>query len=209
MMKATAPRQCTFGPLVVAYDDRVLTPRPWTFAQSEWAAELADELIVELFAGAGQIGLAAAVLSGTDLVQVEADAVAAEYAARNAQAAGWAQRTDIRIGPVQSALQADERFGLIVADPPYLTTEAVARWPEDPVSAIDGGPDGLELVRACLAVSAGHLAEAGTLLLQVAGPVQARRVGACLPDSLSVVEIRTIDSERALMRIDRMGANGR
>jgi len=209
MMNTTAIRRCAFGPLIVDYDDRVLTPRPWTLAQSEWAAELVEELavglIVELFAGAGQIGLAAAVLSGADLIQVEADAVAAGYAARNAEAAGWARRTELRIRPVQSALRPDERFPLIIADPPYLPTEAVTRWPEDPVNAIDGGPDGLKLVRACLAVSAAHLEKSGTLLLQVAGPSQAGRVEACLPVGLAAAEVRTIDSERAVMRIDAVG----
>ncbi|MBO0811512.1 MAG: RsmD family RNA methyltransferase [Microlunatus sp.] len=196
--------RCAFGPLTVAYDDRVLTPRPWTVAQSEWAAELADDLIVELCAGAGQIGLAAAVLADADLLQVEADPVAAGYAARNAEAAGWRQRTDLRVAPMQSALQPVERFGLIIADPPYLPTAATARWPEDPVTAIDGGPDGFDLVRDCLGVAAAHLTVPGTLVLQVAGPPQADRVGACLRAGLAVVDTRTIDSERALMRIDRI-----
>lgn len=203
MMKAVSPCRCTFGPLTIEYDDRVLTPRSWTLAQSEWAAELPGELILELFAGAGQIGLAAAVLSDADLVQVEADPVAAGYAARNAEAAGWAQRTDLRVDAVQSALRPHELFGMIIADPPYLPTEAVARWPEDPISAIDGGPDGLDLVRVCLSVAAAHLTDGGTLLLQVAGPSQARQVEACLPSRLSAVELRTIDAERALLRIDR------
>lgn len=196
-------RQCVFGPLTVDYDDRVLAPRQWTVAQSEWAAELADDLIVELYAGAGQIGLAAAVLADSDLLQVEADPVAAGYAARNAEVAGWARRTDLRVGPVRSALRSGERFGLIIADPPYLPTAAIARWPEDPVTAIDGGPDGLDVVRDCLAVAAAHLTAPGTLVLQVAGPSQASQVGACLPPDLSTVEVRTIDLERAVMRIAR------
>ena len=85
-------RSQVFGPLVVRYDERVLTPRPWTLMQSLWAAELAAQAtagpILELCAGAGQIGLAAAALTGRALVQVEADPVAADYARTNAAAAG-------------------------------------------------------------------------------------------------------------------------
>lgn len=207
MMKATPLSRCAFGPLTIDYDERVLAPRPWTFAQSVWAAELAVglavDLVVELYAGAGQIGLAAAVLADADLLQIEADPVAAGYASRNADVAGWAQRTELRVEPVQSALRSDEQFALIIADPPYLPTNTVSRWPEDPVAAIDGGPDGLDLIRDCIAVAATHLTVSGTLVLQVAGPAQADQVRTCLPPDLSVVEIRTTDPERALMRIDR------
>ena len=56
-------RTMTFGDLEIAYDDRVLTPRPWTALQSEWAAELLESApagpVLELCAGAGQIGLLA------------------------------------------------------------------------------------------------------------------------------------------------------
>src|SRR4051812_36141972 len=169
---------CRFGPITVAYDARVLTPRPWTLAQSVWAAELVgdgrvDGRLLELCAGAGQIGLAAAVLADQDLVQVELDPVAAAYAAGNAQRAGWGERVEIRVGHLQTALRPGELFPLIIADPPYLLSSATSRWPDDPLSAIDGGPDGLDLLRACLAVAAEHLTIHGCLLLQVAGASQA------------------------------------
>src|SRR3954469_24100057 len=61
-----------FGPIKVAYDDRVLQPRLWTLAQSEWAAELAPSgppgPLLEFGCGAAHIGLAPAVLSGRPLV---------------------------------------------------------------------------------------------------------------------------------------------
>ena len=54
----------TFGGLAIAYDARVLSPRTWTLHQSLWALELLEQLpdgpILELCAGAGQIGLAVA-----------------------------------------------------------------------------------------------------------------------------------------------------
>ena len=64
----SAPRTTRFGPLDIEYDERVLEPRAWTLAQSEWAAQLltgaGDEPLLELCAGAGQIGLAAAEREG-------------------------------------------------------------------------------------------------------------------------------------------------
>lgn len=200
-----------FGPVVVRYDERVLTPRPWTLLQSRWAAELADRVpagpMLELCAGAGQIGLAAAVLTGRALVQVEADPVAAGYARSNAAAAGCADRVQVRNAPMQTALTAGELFPIVIADPPYLTTADVPRWPSDPVTAIDGGADGLALTRVCLQVAVEHLTADGVLLLQVAGETQARAVldllGAPEGFALAHQQTRHHDAERAVMLLRR------
>lgn len=204
---------CRFGPLEVAYDDRVLVPRPWTLAQSRWAAEVAASAgagtLLELCAGVGHIGLAAAVLADRDLVQVEADPVAASYASANAERAGWSGRTDVRVVHLEDAIDADERFPLVIADPPYLRTRNVVRFPDDPRLAIDGGEDGLVVVRACLAVAARHLSGGGALILQVAGPRQADAVAALAaeePSSMLRPEAaRVVDDERAVMLLRRAG----
>lgn len=199
-------RRCRFGPLVVDYDERVLRPRQWTLEQSRWAATLAGRLppgpILELCAGAGHIGLAAAVQADRDLVQVEADPVAASYAAANATRAGWAPRTEIRLQSLQRALRPDERYALMIADPPYVPTADVARWPDDPVPAIDGGADGLDVIRACLWVAAAHVTSGGQVLLQLAGPDQASRV--VVPAALRRRELRVVDERRAILRLERL-----
>lgn len=199
---------CRFGPLLIEYDARVLQPRPWTLEQSNWAAELAAAVgpgpILELCAGAGHIGLAAAVLADRDLVQVEADEVAAGYARANAARAGRAERTDVRVAPMARALHPTERFPLVIADPPYLPSAQVPEWPDDPVAAIDGGADGLALISQCLAVAAAHLTPDGRLLLQVAGPGQADAVAGRLPGfGLAGVRVRVVDDRRAIVLIER------
>lgn len=209
MTDTVAKRSCRFGPLRIDYDDRVLTPRLWTLQQSRWAAEFAADAepgpILELCAGVGQIGLAAAVLADRDLVQVEADPVAADYAAGNAARAGWAARVDIRVQRLETALAPDERFPLILADPPYLRSADIGRWPADPRTAIDGGVDGLDVVRGCLAVAARQLTDAGWLLLQVAGPRQDREVAELIGARHALVRraVRVIDTERAIVLLCR------
>jgi len=206
-VQRTDTRSQVFGPLVVRYDERVLTPRPWTLMQSLWAAELATQTttgcMLELCAGAGQIGLAAAALTGLALVQVEADPVAAGYARTNAAAAGRESQVEVRNARIQTALQAGERFSIILADPPYLPTADIARWPEDPVAAIDGGADGLDLTRVCLQVAADHLTRGGAMLLQVAGEQQVRAVVEVLQTTatfdLTHLETRHHDGDRAVM----------
>jgi release factor glutamine methyltransferase len=215
-------RSCRFGPLDVEFDDRVLTPRPWTLEQSRWAAELAADAgpgpLLELCAGAGHIGLAAAVLAGRDLVQVEASEVAAAYARVNAARAGWAGRTEVRAVRLEEALTEGERFPLVIADPPYLPTAEITLWPKDPVLAIDGGPDGLDVTRRVLQIAAGHLEPGGSLLLQTAGPGQAEAIVAVLagPErdrpgnrvaAFTAGATRVVDPERAVLQLVATGAS--
>jgi release factor glutamine methyltransferase len=150
--------------------------------------------ILELCAGAGQIGLVAATLTGRALVQVERDPVAAAFAARNARAAGL-DDYELRVVPLETSLFAGETFPLIIADPPYLPTADVDRYPDDPRAAIDGGADGMAWIRQCLALAAAHLAPFGAVFLQMRGARQA--------DSLRVLKLREHDDERAVALLTR------
>lgn len=202
-------RQSTrFGPTFVDYDARVLEPRGWTLEQSHWAARLSVACppgpILELCAGAGQIGLAAAVLTGRPLLQVEVDPVAAGYARDNAARAGLGSRSEVRIATVEQALRPGERFGLIIADPPYLRSEQVADWPADPARAIDGGPDGLAVIRSCIAVADAQLMHGGFFLLQVAGREQAAQLQPALAARrLTVHDLLVVAPSRAIVSIGR------
>src|SRR5699024_7671689 len=144
------PPKVRIGELDIAWTDGLLEPRPWTARQAEWADELLHTAppgpVLELCAGAGHIGLLS-VLHHADrrLLAVDRDAAACEYARRNAEAAGVADRMEVRQGPVDAALGADEGFALVVADPPWVPRQHISRFPDDPVLAIDGGPDGLEV----------------------------------------------------------------
>jgi release factor glutamine methyltransferase len=159
------------GPVDVAYDHTVLEPRPWTFAQAEWAAELAQRLpdgpILELCTGAGHIGLAAALLTGRHAVLVDASEHACRFARLNAAGAGISERVEVRHGDLAGVLRADEQFPLVVADPPYIPSDEVGRFPEDPLTAIDGGHDGLRLARMCLEVATYHVTRGGVVVLQL------------------------------------------
>lgn len=189
-----------FGDLSVRFDDRVLRPRPWTLAQSLWAATLAGESphgpLLELCAGVGHIGLHLASLVGRDLVQVDADAVACEHARFNAGTAGLAVRVDVRHGAIDEAVGAEERFALVLADPPWVPSDDTTRYPDDPVTAIDGGPDGLDLARTCLEVMDRHLCTGGAGVLQLGTEKQAARLRTYLKSQaapgLRLVEVRSI-----------------
>ena len=201
-----------FGPIDVLFDDRVLRPRLWTLAQSQWAAELAgDGVILELGCGAGHIGLAAAALSGARLVQVDREPAACRWAERNAAANGLVDRVEQRCGTAGDVLAADERFGVVSADPPYVPSADVHLYPDDPRGAIDGGPDGLDSVRSFLIDVAGHVGPDGSVVLQLRGVDQVDQLGTWLGDQasppFSVVDARRYGDARALARLEvREGA---
>jgi methylase of polypeptide subunit release factors len=171
MTLTTDSLSADFGGLRIEYDARVLEPRPWTTAQSRWAAELLAEVpagpVLELCAGAGQIGLLAVADSDRRLVCVDACSAACSYARHNAMAAGLADRVEVREGRMQEALDADERFALVLADPPWVRRSEVGRYPEDPRSAIDGGLDGMDVAQACVDLAWRHVVPGGTLLIQL------------------------------------------
>lgn len=198
-----------FGPVLIHFDDQVLRPRPWTLAQSEWAAELVEGMppgrVLELCSGAGHIGLAVAALTWRRLVQVDLDPHACEWARYNADHAGLADLVEVRHGAIDAAVRPDERFLLVLADPPYVPSSDMERYPEDPELAIDGGDSGMEIVQLALRVAGSHVAQGGTVLLQLGGPQQADAVVTFLeePDApaLTVAECRSFGPDRSVVRL--------
>jgi methylase of polypeptide subunit release factors len=198
-----------FDGLHIEYTQGLLTPRAWTAAQSRWAGEVSDDLptgpVLELCAGAGHIGLAAAVRCRRPLVQVDIDPVACAFARANAKAAGREQDVTVHCTTIEAAAGLGE-YPIVLADPPYLDRNEVARYPEDPVLAIDGGDDGMELIRSCLLTLAQVTDPSGMAILQVRGAHQAHAVEAEIMrrgHPLAVEGLRTFGPERALLALRR------
>lgn len=218
-LPATAPEskpdsqqdECVdFGGLPISYDPRVLTPRLWTVDQSRWAADLLRTKpggpVLELCAGAGQIGLLAVKSTQRRLVCVDANPVAVSYARRNAERAGLADQVEVREGELSTALEDTERFCLAIADPPWVPTTGVVRFPGDPIEAIDGGSDGLEVARTCVAVLGRHVVPGGAALIQLGTPEQAHALESSLRGhGLVPIELREYDGRGVVLRADRLG----
>ena len=194
-----------FGQLQITFDGRVLRPRSWTQAQSAWASEIMATApagqILELCAGAGQIGLLAVLGSTRCLLCVDVSPVACEYARANAEAAGLTHRVEVREGPMQSVLRDGERFAVVIADPPWVPRDSVGRYPEDPRLAIDGGDDGMDLAAACVEVARRHLMPGGALLIQLGTVAQVDALREMELGDLEVTEVRWYD-DGVLVRLD-------
>ncbi len=203
-----------FSGIAVSYDERVLQPRAWTADQSRWAVEAMATAppgpVLELCCGAGHIGLLATALTPVrvrrPLVAVDLNPAALVLTARNAEANGLAGWVEVREGDLTDVLAREELFAVIIADPPWVPEAQTAHYPEDPLLAIDGGPDGLTVARQCLAVVREHLAPGGLAVLQLGTAEQARdlEVGS---HGLAVAEVR--HGERGVLvglRRDRSAA---
>ena len=210
-MSTSVTQETSFGGLIIGFDERVLEPRQWTTGQARWAAELLRHAppgpVLELCAGVGHIGLLAVAFHPRDLVMVDADETACDFARRNVEANKPACRVDVRQGLVDQAVRPHERFAGIIADPPWVSTREVGRFPEDPVTAIDGGPDGLTVARSCIDVIGRHLSEYGWALLQLGTTRQADAVRDHVDGSptldLEVAEVRTYGDRGVVLQLNR------
>lgn len=196
-------RTTRFGHLSISYDERVLRPRSWTVQQSRWAADVLGSAppgpVLELCAGVGQIGLLAIAERPRPLVAVEVSDVACDHARRNAAAAGLAPLVEVRNAALESALRPEEHFALVIADPPWVPSDDTDDHPDDPVHAVDGGDDGLDVARACVRLAARHLLAGGALLLQLGTRAQVERLAGECASALDLAEVR--DGERGVLAL--------
>ena len=161
----TEPEDMDFGRLRIAFDDRVLRPRavdrrPVASGPPRSSRTRPRGPVLELCSGAGQIGLLAVADTDRQLVCVDLDPVACDYARRNADAAGMADRVEVREGAIDEMVRDDERFAVVVADPPWVRRTETGRYPEDPLLAIDGGDDGMDVAWPCIDTARLHLRRA-------------------------------------------------
>ena len=162
-------------------DRRALVPRPETEQLVELALELAAAksaaAILDTGTGSGVIALTlaldipSATVHAADL-SPDALALAAENTARHALTERVTfHQTDL-LPP------GETKFDLIIANLPYIPAGEIASLsPEvrhDPLAALDGGPDGLDLIRRLIDTAPPRLAPGGALLLEIgAGQAQA------------------------------------
>jgi ribosomal protein L3 glutamine methyltransferase len=135
-----------------------------------WIAQ-APETILDLCSGCGCIGIACA-LEFPDAVVclADSDPLANEVARRNVALHGLEARVHVIDSDLFAAF-ADQRFDLIVTNPPYVAAAEIAAMPSEfkhePRHALAAGGDGLDVVRRILAEARGHLADNGVLVGEV------------------------------------------
>jgi release factor glutamine methyltransferase len=155
-----------------------IIPRPETETLVELALAFARECfagrpitIVDVGVGAGTIAIPLArEIPKARVVAIDISREALTLAGRNAERHGVAGHVDFREGDLLAPF--DGRAEIITANLPYVTS---AQWeampPEirehEPRSGLDGGVDGLDLIRRLLDRAPSHLAPGGALLCEI------------------------------------------
>jgi len=153
-------------------DARVLVPRPETELVVEAALAALPEggAALDLCTGSGCIAISLArARPGARVVATELSAEALEVARANA--AALAAAVDLRQGDLYDPLPPGERFDVVVANPPYVPSgeiEGLSREVRrEPRQALDGGADGLAVIRRVVAGAPERLREGGALVVEM------------------------------------------
>lgn len=164
-----------FGGLKLRVDRRALIPRPETELLIEKIVGLCvqpPQSVLDLGTGTGAIALALAkAFSEAQITAVDVSPEALALAAENVLASGFGPRVRLINSAWFKGLQPEDRFELIVSNPPYLTdAETDAAAPEvrghEPRSALVGGLDGLVDLREIISAASPFLAPGGLLALE-------------------------------------------
>ena len=154
-----------FYGLPLAVNPAVLIPRPETELLVELALQRDFSTVLDLGTGSGAIALALKKhRPAARVVAVEASAAALEVAKRNGVALGL--DVEWRHGRWFSGI--DERFDLIVANPPYVAAgdPHLAALRHEPAGALVSGADGLDAIREIVAAAPAHLLQGGWIFLE-------------------------------------------
>ncbi len=173
-----------FCGLRIAVDPGVFVPRRRTelLAQQAAAVAHAGAVVVDLCCGSGALGAALlATTEGVQLHAVDIDPAAVRCARRNLAAAG----VQVYEGDLYEPLPATLHGGvdILVANAPYVPSAEIRFLPpeareHEPRPALDGGADGLDVLRRVVAGAPRWLAPGGRLLVETSERQAPHLVGA-------------------------------
>ena len=158
-----------FAGLRIMVEPGVFVPRRRSefLARQAAAAARPGAVVLDLCCGSGAIGAAVrAAVPEIELYAADIDPVAVRCARRNV--AGRVFAGDL-FEPLPDALRG--RVCVLVANVPYVPTESVALMPpearlHEPLAALDGGADGLDVLRRMAGRAGDWLAPGGQLLVE-------------------------------------------
>ena len=168
-----------FG-LDLQVDRRVLVPRPETEVLVELALSWLEATpppeagfkVADVGTGSGAVAIALARhATAIRVYALDLSEKALEVAQANCNHHGVSARVELLRGDLLAPLR--DRVDLIVANLPYVSLAELETLPPEistyePRVALDGGPDGLDLVRRLLGQAAEHLRHRGAILLEIA-----------------------------------------
>ncbi|WP_329213683.1 putative protein N(5)-glutamine methyltransferase [Streptomyces sp. NBC_01485] len=161
-----------FHGLRITVEPGVFVPRRRTefLVDQALAAAPHASVVVDLCCGSGAVGAAlAASLGQVELHAADIDPAAVRCARRNIAGYGGLACTGDLFAALPAQLRG--RIGILAANVPYVPTDEVPLLPaeareHEPLTALDGGGDGLDVLRRVAAEAPRWLAPDGCLLVE-------------------------------------------
>jgi release factor glutamine methyltransferase len=185
-----------FCGLRIAVEPGVFVPRRRSQFLVHQAAALAGQdttaaapprvVVVDLCCGTGALGAAlTAALGGAELHAADIAPACVRCARRNVAAFGGQVYEGDLFGPLPAALRG--RVDILLANAPYVPSEGIGLLPpeardHEPLVALEGGADGLDVLRRIAGGAPGWLAPGGHLLVETSER-QAPRMAAAMAEA--------------------------
>ncbi len=190
-----------FRHLVLRVERGVFIPRPETEVLVDAVlaaiAPLAQPLVADLCTGSGAVGVSLAYEAGNArVIATDVSGQAVEAARRNALYAGVDERVQVLQGSLFEPVSREflGQFDAIASNPPYIPTAAVRDLPDEvlsfePMAALDGGVDGLDVARVIATEARAWLRPGGFLGMEV-DETRAQDMAAEMAADYECVEVR-------------------
>ncbi len=158
-------------------DKRVIVPRsPISELLAEHLEPWVDDpenvqSVLDLCTGSGCLAiLAALAFPNAQIDAVDLSDHAIRLAQRNVDMYQLGERVNVLQGDLYAPLEK-QRYDVIVCNPPYVNSTTMAQLPSEyqhePVLALAGGDDGMDIIRTILDQAAVHLSDEGFIILEI------------------------------------------
>jgi release factor glutamine methyltransferase len=162
--------------------------------------------ILDLCTGSGCVAIAVAKnCPAARVTATDVSAAAIHVATENAAKLQVADRVRLAAGDLFAAVGPDDRFDIIAANPPYVTTSELESLAQDirkyePRSALDGGPDGLDVIRRIIREAPDRLVPGGQIFIEIS-PEQGAAVEAFYQEVGRYADVRLLKDLAGRLRV--------
>jgi len=171
-------KEADFWQEILYVDERCLIPRPETEILVEQVLKALGKdagkkfSLLDIGTGSGAIAIAILrVYKNAQGTLLDASKEALEVAHENLKRYALEGRAKLAHGDLFQPFSKDEKWDLIVSNPPYLSEKDFVEIQEElkfePKGALDGGKDGLDFYRRIISAAKEHLAHGGRLVVEV------------------------------------------
>ena len=165
-----------FYGLMFEVSEDVLIPRPETELLVDMVITKAKLLkkneitIVDVGTGSGAIAVSLAVnIPNSSVIAVDLSKSALEMADENRRAHGMYSRVKLRLGNLLDPVT--DNIDILVSNPPYIRKDRLAFLQDEvlkePLMALDGGEDGLTLIKELLSQARDKMASTSVILFEI------------------------------------------